>query len=91
MKVEHQKPSGLTHVMNVPTWKWEEINMEFVVSLPRTRRQNVSIWVVKDRLTSHFIPVKSTYSAEEYAKLYVDDIVSFHGSICPLYQIEVLN
>lgn len=34
-----------------------------------------------DRLTKsdHFIPIKGTYSAEDYAKLYVKDIMSMHG------------
>ena len=55
--------------------------MDFVVKLPLTRRHNDSIWVMVDRLTkyTHFILVKSTYSAEDYAKIYIDEIVSVHG------------
>ena len=71
---------SLTQVMNFPTWKWEDINMDFVVGLPSTQRQNNSIWVVVDRLmkSSHIIAVKSTYLLEEYAKFYLDEIVIFH-------------
>ena len=67
--------------MNGPTWKWEDINMDFVVDLPQTCKKKDSIWVIVDRLMkyTHFILVKSTYSAEEYARLYFDEIVSFHG------------
>ena len=48
---------------------------------PRTRRQNYYIWVVVDIFTksTHFFPVKSTYSAEDYSKIYIDVIVSLHG------------
>ena len=55
--------------------------MDFVVSLPRTRRQHDSIWVIVDRMTksAHFIPVKSTYRAKDYARLYIDEIVRWHG------------
>ena len=55
--------------------------MDFVVGLPRTRRQHDSIWVIVDRLTksAHFIPVKSTYRVEDYARLYIDEIVRWHG------------
>ena len=69
-------------MMDVPTWKWKDINMDFVIGLPCTRRQNDFIWVIVDRLTksAQFIPVKSTYSAEEYARLYLNDIMRFHGS-----------
>ena len=66
--------------MNVPTWKWEAINMDFFVGLPQTRKQNNSIWVIVDRLTNsaHFIPVKSTYTDEDYARIYINEIVNLH-------------
>ena len=38
VKAEHLKPSGLTQIIEVPTCKWEAINMDFVVGFPRTRR-----------------------------------------------------
>ena len=55
--------------------------MDFVVFLLKTRRQHDSIWVIVDRMTksSHFIPVKSTYRAEDYARLYIYEIVRWHG------------
>ena len=55
--------------------------MDLVVGLPRTRRQNDSIWVIVDKLTksAHFIPVKSTFSIEEYAIIYINEIVSPYG------------
>ena len=64
VKIEHLKSASLNQIMDVPTWNLEEINMDFVVGFPRTRRQNDSIWVIVDRLTksSHFIHVKSTYT-----------------------------
>ncbi|WMV24926.1 hypothetical protein MTR67_018311 [Solanum verrucosum] len=56
--------------------------MDFVVGLPQTRRQHDSIWVIVDRLTksAHFLPVKVSYSVEDYAKLYIKEIVKLHGS-----------
>ncbi|KAH0644897.1 hypothetical protein KY284_032781 [Solanum tuberosum] len=50
--------------------KWEVINMDFITGLPRTRRQHDSIWVIVDRVTksSCFLAVKTTDSAEDYAK-----------------------
>ena len=37
-------------------------------------------WVIVDSMTksTHFIPVKSTYRAEDYVRLYIDDIVRSH-------------
>ena len=59
----------------------EAINMDFVVGLPRTRRQHDSIWVIVDRMTksAHYYPVKSTFKTEDYARLYIDEIVRCHG------------
>ena len=71
---------GLLQEIPIPTWKWEDINMDFKVGLTRTQRSNDSIWVVVDRLTnfSHFILVKSTYSTEDYSRIFIDDIVCRH-------------
>ena len=54
--------------------------MDFIVGLPRTRMQNDSIYVVLDRMTksARFIPVQSTYSIEEYGKIYIYEIVNLH-------------
>ena len=55
--------------------------MDLIIGLPRTRRQHDSIWVIVDRMTksSHFLVVKTTYSAEDYVKLYINEIVRLHG------------
>ena len=49
--------------------------MDFMTWLPRTRRQHDSIWVIVGRMTesSRFLAVKTTYSAEDYAKLYINE------------------
>ena len=55
--------------------------MDFVVCLPRTQKSYDSIWVVLERLTksAHFIPVKSTYLAKDYVRIFLDEIVHRHG------------
>lgn len=77
VKAKNQGPSGLTYDIDIPTWKCEHVNMDFVVGLPRTHRQHHSIWVKVDSLTksAHFLLVMVNYSAEEYVKLYVREIV----------------
>ncbi|XP_069144426.1 uncharacterized protein [Solanum lycopersicum] len=51
VKAEHLKPCGMTQIIEVPTWNWEAINMDFV----------------------------STYRAEDYMSLYIDEIVRWNG------------
>ncbi|XP_075074805.1 uncharacterized protein LOC142162357 [Nicotiana tabacum] len=81
VKAEHQKPGGLLQNIEIPAWKWESINMDFITGLPNSRRRFNSIWVIVDRLTksAHFLPVRTTYSAEDYASLYIKEIVRLHG------------
>ena len=59
VKVENQKLSVLLQEIQIPTWKWEDVNMDFIVRLHRTRRQYDSIWVVVNRMikSAHFIPL----------------------------------
>jgi hypothetical protein len=81
IKAEHQRPAGLLQPLKIPQWKWDEIGMDFIVDLPRTRTGYDSIWVVVDRLTkaAHFIPVKTTYNSVVLAELYMAQIVCLHG------------
>jgi hypothetical protein len=81
VKAEYQRPAGLLQPLKVPEWKWEEIGMDFIVGLPRTRDGYDSIWVIVDRLTkvSHFIPVKTTYTGAKLEEIYNSRIVCLHG------------
>ena len=81
VKIEHSRSGGLTQDIEIPTWKWEDINMDFVVGLPKTKKDFDSIWVVVDRMTksAHFIPGKTTYGAEKYARLCIHELVRLHG------------
>ena len=73
IKAEHQKPAGLLQPNKIPEWKWDEIGMDFIVGLPRSRHGNNAIWVITDRLTkvAHFIPVKTTHTTQRLARLYL--------------------
>jgi hypothetical protein len=81
VKAEHQRPVGLLQPLKIPEWKWEEIEMDFIVGLPRTQAGYDSIWIIVDRLTkvTHFIPIKTTYSGVQLAELYMSRIMCLHG------------
>jgi hypothetical protein len=71
----------LLQPLQIPQWKWDEIGMDFIVGLPRTRAGYDSIWVVVDRLTklAHFIPVKTNSNNAVLAELYMSRIICLHG------------
>ena len=81
IKAEHQRPAGLLQPLDIPTWKWDSVSMDFVFGLPRTFAGHDGIWVIVDRLTKsgHFLAVKSTYSLDKLAREYIKEIVRLHG------------
>ena len=51
VKAEHNKPGVITQTFEIPTWKLEAINVDFLVGLQKTRKLHDSIWVIIDRMT----------------------------------------
>jgi hypothetical protein len=66
IKASHLKVAGTLQPLPIPSWKWEDLSMDFIVGLPNTSRHHDSIWVIVDR-------------AEKYAEIYIDQIVCLHG------------
>jgi hypothetical protein len=81
IKASHLKSAGALQPLSIPSWKWDDIDMDFLVGLPNTSRHHSSILVIVDRLTkvAHFLPVHTTDKAQKYAELYIDRIVCLHG------------
>nr|GEY02458.1 hypothetical protein [Tanacetum cinerariifolium] len=54
----------------------------FLTELPRTSNGHDTIWVIVDRLTKsvYFLPMREDYKMEELARLYLNEIVSKHGT-----------
>jgi hypothetical protein len=49
VKMEHTQ-AKLLQLFPIPEWKWEEVMIDFITKLPKTRRQHDSIMVVVDML-----------------------------------------
>jgi transposase InsO family protein len=77
----HLKTASIIRPLPIPSWKWKDISMDFIVGLPNTSQRHDSIWVIVDRLTktAHFLPVHTTYNAKKYAEIYLDQIIRLHG------------
>jgi hypothetical protein len=80
MKASHLKSAGVLQPLSIPMWKWDDISLDFIVGLPLAARNKDSIWVSVDKLTktAHLIAVYTTYSVQQYAELYMDQIVRLH-------------
>jgi hypothetical protein len=51
VKASHLKTAGILQPLPIPSWKWEDVSMDFIIGLPNTSQRHDSIWVIVDRLT----------------------------------------
>nr|GEY25072.1 putative reverse transcriptase domain-containing protein [Tanacetum cinerariifolium] len=82
VKAEHQRPLGLLVQPAIPMWKWDNITMDLVTKLPKSSQGFDTIWVIVDRLTksAHFLPIRKNDLVDKLARLYLDRIVTRHGT-----------
>ncbi|GJZ75397.1 retrotransposon protein, putative, ty3-gypsy subclass [Tanacetum coccineum] len=67
---------------DIPTWKWDQISMDFVTGLPRTFKKNDTICVVVNRLTksTYFLTIQQGHLVSNLAEIFQQDIIQLHGN-----------
>jgi hypothetical protein len=83
---QRNKPSnlakaGLLQPLPIPGAPWRTITMDLITDLPETDKGHDSVVVFVDKLTkmTHIAPCNKTISAEEFADVYLANVVRLHG------------
>ena len=75
-KTQRLKAMGILHPLIIPNNKWESISMDFIVSLPCTKKGHDVIWVIMDRLIklARLIPTKTRVSTEDLVSQFITQL-----------------
>jgi len=81
VNVKYQRPVGELRPLEILTWKWDSISMDFIMGLPLSASKKNTIWVIVDRLTksAYFLSIHDTWGIERLTQLYVKEIVQLYG------------
>jgi hypothetical protein len=74
------KPGGLLQPLSISEWKWDDINMDFIMGLPLTHCKFDSIWMTMYRFSksSNFIPVHTRYDVQRYVEIHIVRVLCLH-------------
>ena len=72
---------GELRSLEVPTWNWDSISMDFIMGLPLTASKKNAIWVMVDRLTksAHFVAIHDSWNVDKLAQIYVKEVIRLRG------------
>ena len=83
---QRNKPSqratmGLMQPLPIPDRPWQQVSMDLITQLPRSRSGNDAIVVFVDKLTKmvHYVATTTTVTAPRLADLFLREVVRLHG------------
>jgi transposase InsO family protein len=81
IKASQQTPASLLQPLLIPSKAWEQVSMDFITHLPKTKAGYDAIAIFVDTFSKmvHFVPTKTTATAPETAQLFFDHVFKLHG------------
>jgi hypothetical protein len=80
-KPSHQATMGLMQPLPIPDRPWQQVSMDLITQLPRSRSGNDATVVFVDKLTKmvHYAATTTTVTAPQLADIFMREIVRLHG------------
>jgi hypothetical protein len=77
----YAKPSKCLQPLAIPSQRWEEVSMDFIIGLPKSEGNSV-IMVIVDRLTkyTHFYALSHPFKTSTVATTFMDTVQKLHGN-----------
>ena len=77
-----QRPKiGLLQPLPIPDRPWQQVSMDLITQLPKSRAGNDAIVVFVDKLTKmvHYVPTTTNVTAPKLAKIVLREVCRLHG------------
>jgi hypothetical protein len=80
-KPSQQAKMGQLQPLPIPNRPWQQVSMDLITQLPRSRSGNDAIVVFVDKLTKmvHYVATTTTVTAPKLATLFMREVVRLHG------------
>lgn len=80
-KPSQQAPMGKLQPLPIPTRPWQQVSMDLITQLPRSRNGFDAIVVFVDKLSkmAHYAPTTTNVTAPQLATIFMREVVRLHG------------
>jgi len=80
-KPSQQSTPGLLQPLPIPDHPWQQVTMDLITQLPKSRQGNDAIVVFVDKLSKmvHLVATKTTVTAPQLAEIFWSTVVRHHG------------
>jgi hypothetical protein len=80
-KPSQQSPIGLMKPLPIPDRPWQQVSMDLITALPRSKLGNDAIVVFVDKLTKmvHYVATTTNVTAPQLALIFMREVVRLHG------------
>ena len=80
-KPSQQSPMGLLKPLPIPDRPWQQVSMDLITALPRSKLGNDAIVVFVDKLTKmvHYVATTTNVTAPKLADIFMREVVRLHG------------